>query len=373
MAASNPHDGRSQLMINLQALAENYQHLLGKSGAKAAAPVIKANGYGLGSDVAALTLFNAGARGFFVAHLDEAVTVRNALNEAMPEYKSHVPIYVLNGFFAPEFKLYSQYRISPVLNTLEQLNQWQALPFQHIAHGAALHIDTGMNRLGLRCEQAEQAAQNQKGLTLIMSHLACGDEPDHPLNALQLERFNSVRALFPKLSASLANTAGCLLGQDYGFDLARPGIGLYGSNPFCNSAKPQLGAGLKPVVTLNARILQLRHVPQGESVGYGASFVATCDSRIATLACGYADGFLRASQASHAAFEGQIYPFAGRISMDLLAVDVTNAPAQIQEGDVMELFGHTISIDEVALKAGTIAYELLTDLGRRYTRIPLDN
>lgn len=316
--------------------------------------MVKADAYGLGISEAAKALYEAGAKNFFVAHLSEALALRKALEKPA--------IYVLNGFFPECADSYAKERISPVLNTLSQVEAWAKLPATEKSQGAALHVDTGMSRLGLHVDEYQNLKSvSTLGLNLIMSHLACADTPEHALNAAQLETFKDI-ATDAAMPASLANSAGIFLDKGYAFNLTRPGIALYGSFPGPNAH------GLKPVITLNARVLQIRRVKKGETVGYGAAFTAHEPRTIATLACGYADGFLRSSYSSFAAYEGVKYPLAGRISMDLIAVDITDAPKSLREGDFMELIGETVKIDDVAEKAGTIAYEFLTGLGKRYQR-----
>jgi alanine racemase len=256
------------------------------------------------------------------------------------------------------------------LNSFTQIDDWG---LHAISLGrrlsAALHIDTGMNRLGLRLEEARALTVapdrlRPLELELIVTHLACGGQPDHPMNAVQLARFNAICALFPGIRRSLAASGGAFLGADYHLDLVRPGISLYGGGPF-GSTDPRLSC----VATLEAPILQVRQVPAGEVVGYGADFTATQASRIAIIAAGYADGVLRSSSpGAYGKLDGQACPFVGRISMDLIALDVTDRPTA-QPGAVIELMGRHVPVDEVARRAGTISYELLTRIGARVARV----
>jgi alanine racemase len=295
-----------------------------------------------------------------VAHLSEGMALRSGL-DAGPM------IAVLDGF-APGAD--EKAGLVPVLNSLGDV----------LAHGAAgrsagraqpalLHLDTGMARLGLDAgEQVRLAADHSllAGLDLlyVMSHLACADEPAHPLNAEQAARFARACAGLPRLPRSFANSSGLFLGADYASDLARPGCALYGINPTPGAPNPML-----PVIRLEAPILQIRDIPAGASVGYGASFVAARPSRIATIAVGYADGYLRClSGQGVAAYRDMILPMVGRVSMDLITLDVTDAPG-IAPGDVLQLIGGTApSPDDLAARAGTIGYEILTSLGDRYRR-----
>ena len=261
-------------------------------------------------------------------------------------------------------------------NSIEEIAEWGAFCRLAGDQPAAVHVDTAMNRLGIRIDDAAMLAADGESFAaftpaLVMSHLACADDPDDPLNARQLDRFGTVRALFPGIPASLANSAGILLGPAYHFDLVRPGIALYGGAPrIAGFDNP-----MRPVVRLEARVLAVHDGRVEETVGYGAAETLVRDSRIAVVAVGYADGFLRAGSSSdahaggRAIVAGQPAPILGRISMDLTAIDVTDLPeGAVRRGDLVELIGETITIDEVATSAGTIGYEILTSLGRRYRR-----
>jgi alanine racemase len=237
---------------------------------------------------------------------------------------------------------------------------------------AALHFDTGMNRLGFPYEAAAQIAGRlgrDGGIALVMSHFACSEE-DHPLNAMQIERFGAVRAQFPGIAGSLSNSSGIFLGHAAHHDLVRPGVALYGANPTPGKPNP-----MQSVVTLEGRVVQLREVEQGATVGYSATWKAQRPTRLAIISIGYADGFLRAASASdekpgaEAIVAGRRCPIAGRVSMDLIAIDVTDVAAPPQRGELVTLLGHGIGVDDLAERAGTIGYEVLTSLGRRYRRI----
>jgi alanine racemase len=324
------------------------------------AGVVKANAYGLGAARVAPALLAAGCRHFFVAHLSEGMALRAALG-AGPM------IAVLDGF-APGAD--QDAALVPVLNSLgDVLAHAAAGRSTGQAQPALLHLDTGMARLGLDAgEQARLAADHAllAGLDLlyVMSHLACADEADHPLNAEQAARFARACAVLPKLPRSFANSSGLFLGSDYASDLARPGCALYGINPTPNAPNP-----MRPVIRLEAPILQIRDIPAGASVGYGASFVAARPSRIATIAVGYADGYLRSlSGRGVAAYRDMILPMVGRVSMDLITLDVTDALG-LAPGDRVTLIGGAApSPDDLAVQAGTIGYEILTSLGDRYRR-----
>jgi alanine racemase len=348
------------LHIDLAAIVANWRALATRAAPSAVAGVVKANAYGLGAVPVARALSAAGCRHFFVAHLSEGMALRAALG-AGPM------IAVLDGFTPGADE---NAGLVPVLNSLgDVLAHAAAGRGAGRARQALLHLDTGMARLGLDAgEQARLAADHSllAGLDLlyVMSHLACGDEPDHPLNAEQAARFARTCAVLPKRPRSFANSSGLFLGANYASDLARPGCALYGINPTPGAPNPML-----PVIRLEAPILQIRDIPSGASVGYGASFVAARPSRIATIAVGYADGYLRSlSGQGVAAYRDMILPMVGRVSMDLITLDVTDAPG-IVPGDVLQLIGGAApSPDDLAARAGTIGYEILTSLGDRYRR-----
>lgn len=353
-------DPTAVLHIDLAAIAANWRALAERASPGAVAGVVKANAYGLGAAKVAPVLYAAGCRHFFVAHLAEGFALREALG-------SGPMIAVLDGF-APGDD--GKAALVPVLNSLgDVLAHAAAGRNAGQARQALLHLDTGMARLGLDVgEQARLAADHSllAGLDLryVMSHLACADEPDHPLNAEQAARFARACAGLPRLPRSLANSSGLFLGADYASDLARPGCALYGINPTPGAPNP-----MRPVIRLEAPILQIRDIPANASVGYGASFVAARPSRIATIAVGYADGYLRSlSGRGVAAYRDMILPMVGRVSMDLITLDVTDAPG-IAPGDVLQLIGGAApSPDDLAARAGTIGYEILTSLGDRYRR-----
>lgn len=351
-----------RLTIDLGALAANWQSLAVSAAPAECAAVIKADAYGIGIEVAATALWDAGCRSFFVALPEEGRRARAALPKAA--------IYVLNGFFAEAAELYRTARLCPVLNTPEDLSAWAEIGG---GHSSAIQVDTGMNRLGLSLHEALTLARSPGRLKalaprLLMSHLACADTPAHPLNDAQLALFREIRAEFADLPASLSNSAGIFLGSAYHFDLVRPGIALYGAR-YAQHRPP-----LRTVVTASARIVQLRDAEAGESVGYGGAERLSRDTRLAIVSAGYADGYSRAAGAGDAAPGAQAYirgrpvPVIGRVSMDLIALDVTGIVG-VTQGDRVELFGPNLPIDDVAAAAGTIGYELLTGLSRRAERV----
>ena len=365
-AESPPALAGGRLTIDLGALAANWRVLAGQvaGGGHATAAVVKGDGYGIGLGEAGRTLAAAGCTTFFVALPAEGVRLRAAVPGAV--------IYVLDGLIGdPE--TYGNADLRPVLGSWPEIEAWVAFRKAGGTTGAALHVDTGMNRLGLTLHEALDLGRNSRMLAalapdLIMSHLACADTPDNPMNRRQLALFREVRAQFPDLPASLANSAGLFLGPDYHFDLVRPGIALYGAVAVEGVTNP-----MRPVVTLEARVVAVRETEEGDAVGYGATEHTREPARLAILAVGYADGYHRLAGGSderHGAaawVRGQRAKLVGRVSMDLIAIDVTGIPG-VSRGDWVELFGRYIPVDEVARHAGTIGYELLTGLGRRLER-----
>ncbi|OYX84514.1 MAG: alanine racemase [Azorhizobium sp. 35-67-5] len=355
--------GAGLLTIDLGALAANWRTLADLAAPAACAAVVKADAYGLGIADAAPALWAAGARVFFVAVFEEGRKLRRLLPEAT--------IYVLGGLLPGLGPDFAAHDLRPVLGSLPEVEEWAAFCAARGADlPAALHVDTGMNRLGVSIAAALVLAADGAGFTpaLVMTHLACADAPDHPLTALQKARFAQVAAAFPGVSASLANSAGTLTDASFHHDLVRPGIAMYGGTPIAG------GAPLRPVVRLEVPIIQVREASAGETVGYGAAQCLTRPSRIAILSLGYADGFLRAFGASDgspgadALVRGRRCPLVGRVSMDLTAVDVTDVPDAMR-GDMAVLLGDGIGVDELAAHGGTIGYEVLTSLGRRYRRV----
>ncbi len=335
------------LRVDLVALARNFHTLQTLTGVPVH-PVVKADAYGLGADACAARLMAEGARTFFVARTAEGVALRAALG-ATPV------IYVLDGCLEDAAAELKASELRPVLNHPRQLRAWRG------AGGGAcgLQIDTGMNRLGFRPEDAPEPFDD---LALVISHLACADEPDHPMNQRQRDAFAAAAERYPGVMRSLANSGACFLGRDFAFDAVRPGVSLYGGGP---EGRPD--ARIAPVATLTAEVLQVRDVPAGESVGYARGFVAQSPVRVAAIAAGYADGVLRACSprgAAHVA--GHTRRLLGRVSMDVCAVDVTGLDVAV--GDVVELFGPNRMLDDAAAAADTISYELLTSITARVPR-----
>lgn len=335
------------LTIDLGALAANWQALNAMTACETAA-VVKADAYGLGVAPAAKALARAGARRFFVAQAEEGAELRKALGTGPT-------IFVFSGHMEGDTALIRDHGLTPLLNSVDQLlRQVETLP----GRGFGIQLDSGMNRLGM--EPAEWAALKDIALSqmpvLIMSHLACADEPDHPMNARQLKTFVEMTAGID-VARSFANTGGILLGQEYHFDLTRPGIGLYGGLPFENA---------RPVVTLDLPVIQIRTLDAGETVGYGNSWTAQRPTRLATVAAGYADGLIRAMGPKASLYHGpQPCPVAGRVSMDLITVDITDISG---DPDYLTILGAQQGVDTLADAAGTIGYEILTSLGPRYSR-----
>lgn len=352
----------SRLTVDLDALAHNHAALRAQVGGAEVAPVVKADGYGLGAGPAARRLHAEGARTFFVARLSEGEALRRALGPDRP-----ADLYVLDGATLGSGARLRDARLIPVLNSSEQVDLWAAEARGGPGLPAAVHVDSGMNRLGLRPEDAGALARDPArlaGLRIVhvMSHLACAENEGAAANKRQLAAFRQARALFPDARASLANSAGVFLGPDYAFDLVRPGISLYGGGP-----RGHPDPRLKAVATFEAAVLQVRDVPPGETVGYGGTFRAERPMRVAVIAAGYADGVLRAgSPGGYGVLNGRRLPFLGRISMDLIALDATETPAHV--GDLVQLLGPEAPVDEVAALAGAIAYELLTRIGARAER-----
>ncbi|MEN9855595.1 MAG: hypothetical protein RLZZ157_721 [Pseudomonadota bacterium] len=355
--APAPCASQARLQIDLDALARNWRFFRDQADGAICSAVIKADGYGLGLVPVARALAQAGCSVFFVAHIGEGIAARAALGRKSA-------IYVLNGLLPEQSPIFLTHDLRPVLNDVGQIEQWQ-----REGHGrpAALHVDTGMNRLGISEDDIEAAndALNGVNLSLIMSHLACASDPQHPKNAMQRAAFLAAAARLPEAPLSLAASAGTLLQGDYCFDLVRPGIGLYGGGPFDGEHVP-----LVPVATLEAPILQIRRLGPGDCVGYGATWQADRARTLATVALGYADGFLRSgSNRGFAIVGGAVCPVIGRVSMDLISLDVTGAGQAARVGAFAQFLGRAAPIDAQAQALGTLAYELLTSLGGRFERV----
>ena len=353
------------LSIDLGALTENHRILAGRAAAGIdCAAVVKADAYGLGVARAAPALFAAGCRRFFVALVDEGIELRGLLPEA--------EIHVLGGLLPGIEDDFLSQRLIPTLNSLGEIETWAAEAGRRgETLTADLHVDTGMRRLGLPPDELDRLGGEPErlagiDLAFLISHLVSSEERDHPLNAQQLADFQAARTRLPACPASFANSSGVFLGPNYHFDLLRPGVALYGANPTPGRESP-----MRDVVRLQARVWQVRDATPGETVGYGATHRIDRPSRIATLALGYGDGYPRSlSNAGQVFFGNRPAPVIGRISMDSTTVDVTALPEDlVRPGDWAEVIGPHNPIDTVARDAGTVAYELLTRLGRRYHRV----
>jgi alanine racemase len=359
------------LHIDLDALAANWRTLRDNAGGAETAAVVKANAYGIGIEQAVPTLGRAGCRTFFVAHVSEAIRARAVAPDAA--------IYVLNGLFTGTCPTYAEFDLRPVLGSFEEIEEWAGFcRAQSQKLKAAIHVDTGMNRLGLTVPQGlmlkDLASLKDFETALLMSHFVSAEESDNPLNRQQIEAFRAVRATLPGIPSSLANSSGIFLRDRPHFDLARPGYALYGGNPTPDRDNP-----MRAVIGLEGRIVQLRWVEADHSVGYNGRWLALSKRRIATISVGYADGYPRSASArgksgdellaGMALVAGHPCPFAGNVSMDLITVDVTDVPeAEVQRGDTVTLIGGDLTVDEVGRRAGTIGYEILTNLGARYAR-----
>ncbi len=352
----------ARLTVRLGAVASNFREFQRMAGSAAVAAVVKADAYGMGMKPVSKHLLGAGADTFFVARLEEGVALRPVVPDAR--------IFVLDGAPDDAIPALMTHRLIPVLNSLAEIAAWSAAArASKTTLDAAVHFDTGMSRLGLpHTELMALAAENSKrldGLNIVlwMSHLACADDPDDAMNRTQLERFRETLPMLPPAPASLASSGGVMLGRDYAFDMVRPGVGLYGGNPQPSRPNP-----LSTVAVLTGRILQLREIAEGETVGYGASFRASRPTTIATAGLGYTDGLMRSlGNRGTGAIGGIRAPIAGRVSMDLVTLDVTDIPAAKVGADV-EFIGDTIPLEEIAANAGTAPYEILTSLARRVPR-----
>ena len=357
------------LTVDLDAIVANWRRLE-KTGVPAeCAAVVKADAYGCGAEQVSRALANAGCKTFFVATLDEARLVRTAV-------PASAAIYVLDGFFQNTGEAYASLDCKPVIGDLYELAEWDVFCRRSGWNGgAAVHIDTGMNRLGLTLTEAPgiipRINAGDHGITLVMSHLVSAEQLNNPLNARQLAAFREIASVFSGVPASLANSSGIFLGPQFQFDLVRPGAALYGINP-----TPEADNPMRPVVDLKARIVQIRNIERGETVGYGGTWTARRPTRLAIVAAGYADGYFRAASANdgtrgaEVVVAGKRCPIAGRVSMDLLAVDVTDLEKNaVRRGHMVTLLGEGITVDELAHHFGTIGYEVLTSLGRRFARV----
>lgn len=362
------HNSAGKLTIDLSALRKNYRKCKDAVGPTCeVAAAVKANGYGIGAIEAVRALKEEGADLFFVATLDEALEIRKEFEE--PDLR----IAVLNGPLPGTEEIFDFYNLIPVLNSPDCIDRWSRYSKRTRPYlKSILHFDTGMRRLGLSTTETEYFKNRAQDLceildiNYVMSHFACADEKGHPLNEEQFEKFQNASDSFLSSKKSLANSSGIFRDEKYHFDMVRPGMCLYGLNP-----TPEIENRMNAVVKLEVPVLQIRQALQNESVGYGASYVPASDEMLATVQLGYADGFLR-----HLSSQGTLYwhghacPIVGRVSMDLTIISLKNVPQDIRpkQGDFMEVLGQHQSADDLATDAGTIGYEILTDLGRRYRR-----
>jgi alanine racemase len=360
------------ILIDMAQLRANWQALARRVAPAECGAVVKANAYGVGAERVIPALFSAGCRTFFVATLDEAAQARSLASGAT--------VYVLDGLLPGTERDMVRLDVTPVLTNLADAHAWAALAHNGTrAPPAALHVDTGLHRLGMTAKEVRQLARDatllhRLDIALVMSHLACADDAPHPMNREQLDVFLRLRAGLPPSRASLAASDGLMLGRDFHFDLVRPGYALYGGQAALEHTAP-----VEPIVRVIARILQVHDVAVGGRIGYSASYRATTPRRIATVAAGYADGVFRHASATNqtpggaVAIAGQCAPIVGRVSMDLITVDVTDldGPAP-QRGDWVDLVGPDLPIETVGHAAGTIGYEVLTRLGARFNRVYLD-
>ena len=355
------------LTIDLDAIVANWRLLSSRAVPAECAAVVKADAYGCGIEPVTRALALAGCKTFFVATLEEARTARKAAPTAA--------IYVLDGFFSHTGRTYVDLECRPVIGDIGELAEWDAFcRHRGVNHGAALHIDTGMNRLGLSVAEAQalipRIEQGNHGFTLVMSHLVSAESLDNPLNGRQLGAFREIARHFTGITASLSNSSGIFLGPTFLFDLVRPGAALYGVNP-----TPEADNPMQQVIDLKARIAQVRDIERGDHVGYGATWTARRPTKIAVIAAGYADGYFRSAggvdgmRSAEVIINRKRCPIAGRISMDLMAIDVTDLPKPPRRGDLVTLIGGGITVDELAKHFGTIGYEVLTSLGSRYARV----
>jgi alanine racemase len=346
---------RPVLTVDLSAIAANYRLLQARMAPAEVSAVVKADAYGLGARAIAEALSAAGCKTFFVAHVEEAAALRAAIPAAL--------LYVLNGYAPAHKALFAEHKLSPVLSSAPQLADWKQ---SGLANPHALHLDTGISRLGLSVDDLDAIPATAPAL--VMSHLACADDPAHPQNQTQLARFRKLARRFPGARLSLAASGGCFLGPDYAFDMVRPGIALYGGNPGISAQNPMRG-----VVTLTAPLLQVRSIDRGDSVGYGATYAASEPRRLGIAALGYADGLMRSlSNRGHGVIGGVKCPIVGRVSMDLVTLDISAVgEGAAQAGTSVEFIGPHQTVDELAAAADTLPYEIYTRLGprieRRYT------
>jgi alanine racemase len=362
-----PASATGVIIVDLGQIRANWRALAQRVAPAECAAVVKADAYGLGAAQVIPALVKEGCRTFFVATIGEAARARILAPKAA--------IYILDGLLpgtGPEFLAIGAI---PVLASFEEVKEWEALA---LARGerlpTALHVDSGLNRLGMtgvdmNAIDTEERARHLD-VRLIVSHLACADNPGHDMNAWQRDNFDAMRRYMPNVPASLVASDGLMLGVDYHYDLVRPGYALYGGQAFQGGPAP-----VAPVLAVKARVLQVRVVQPSDTVGYSATWRPKGPSRIAIVAAGYDDGVARAlsrgtgEDGAHVMFEGKLAPIVGRVSMDLITVDVTKLEQPPARGDFVDLIGPGLPIETIGAAAGTIGYEVLTRLGRRFHRL----
>lgn len=368
-----PIHSNGRLTVDLDAIIANWKKLASKAKHKQCAAVVKADAYGLGAARVGKALYDAGCRDFFTATISEGAFMR----EVAPDAR----IYIFNGFNPKAEATYGKYRLIPVINSPTGIRDWTAKDRGSMR--AALHLETGINRLGLTGEELDWLVNSPKILErlnpeLVITHFACADDPADPMNDRQIEVFRNASAHFPDARKSMANSAGVFLGNRAHFDLLRPGISLYGGEAVNDVKNP-----MKPVVRLEGRIIQTKTARKGETVGYGATHTLDRDSVLAVVAIGYADGYHRGISGSgtplrqagigtggEAMIGRRRVPIIGRVSMDMITLDVTDIPARTLAGtEWVDLINRELRVDDLARSAGTIGYEILTSLGRRYERV----
>lgn len=372
LAIAPPH-ATGAVIVSLGSIRRNYRKLRDASASAETAEVVKANAYGLGISSVIPALELEGCSTFFVATAHEALSPRRLC-------KQDSTIYVLDGLMTGAAQFYAGADARPVLSSFEEIEEWASFcRFRGTRYPAAIHVDTGMTRLGMPADEAQRLASMPGllaafDLQLVISHLACAEDRSHSKNEAQRARFEELAGLFPGVPRSLANSGGIFLGPHYRFELTRPGVALYGGSPTNSAANP-----MEPVVSLYGRIAQVRWAEAGETVGYGGTQTLRRRTKIATVTVGYADGFFRALSANDARdgppgyIGGYRLPLLGRVSMDLTTFDATDVPDDlVRRGGWVELIGERVTVDDLAGFAGTISYEILTSLGHRYHRAYLD-
>ena len=359
------------LTIDLDALVENYHILTNQLNGTKPSAVVKADGYGLGAVPIALSLINVGCSIFFVANLEEGINLRDGLNDSKIKEFTAIEIHILSGLIPNTENIYDAKNLIPVLGSIEEIYNWKTYCQKlNTSLPCDIHVDTGMCRLGLPPKELaiiekEPSRIEDLNINLVISHLACADEPNHEKNKEQLIAFNQARKILPKGRASLANSSGIFLGPEYHFDLTRPGAALYGIEPIPGQTNP-----MKQVVRLQGRIAQIREVDTLQTVGYGGTYSVDRTAQIATVLVGYADGYFRYLSSKGIGYiENFPVPVVGRVSMDLITIDISNVPKNLCPiGGLVDLIGPNNTVNKIAKDAGTIGYEILTNLGNRFHR-----